>query len=362
MLNSISLWKVPQSTFKLTKIKIDEIYIHKKVDNELHVTCLYNLPSYRCGILGYLFNLILGIFPSTFILSNYFERLRWVTDTQLICRSVSYINRYIPLLNFGTWNRKRHFVNYNYDNSIFHFGAENDHSMSSMFDIFSPHFYDSGCAILSNTPPTEKEFVSFDTLIRNRGVLWSYYDNFKVLVMTISTDKTTYEQFQFLMSLQQILSSRFQCKTTYIMGDFKHDLIFDERIMSLIPTLHFKLQNVENTKYLIHNYVFDVTPVGYIYKPRNIVTMSPTHTTADTSRKSIELVEKVMEEEEEEKEEVVKCSPATITEESTATEEQQSSVFPYIIFNYFSTQKTTTPPSASPPNQSPKSEDGWSKV
>jgi hypothetical protein len=62
--------------------------------------------------------------------------------------------------------------------------------------------------------------------------------------------------------------------------------------------------------------------------------------------------------EEEEEEEVIKSSPATFTEESTtATEEQQPSVFPYIIFNYFSTQKTP-----SPPNQSPKSEDGWSKV
>lgn len=353
MLNSISLWKVPQSTFKLTKIKIDEIYIHKKVDNELHIACIYNIPSYRCGILGYLFNLILGIFPPTFILSNYFKRLRWITDTQVICRSVSYINRYIPLLNFGTWNQKRHFVNYNRDNSIFKYGVENDSSMSSMLNFFSPYFYDSGCAILSNTPSTQKEFVPFDPIVKNRGVLWCYYDKFKVLVMTISTEKTTYEQFEFLMSLQQTLSNRLHCKTTYIMGEFKHNLIFDERIMSFLHVQQFKIQNVENTKYLIHNYVFDVTPVGYIFKPRNIVT-TPTHTT-ETSRKIIELVEKVMEEEEKE----AKTSPATITEEST-TEKQQSSVFPYIIFNYFSTQKTT--PSASPPSQSPKSDDGWSKV
>jgi len=369
MLNSISLWKVPQSTFKLTKIKIDEIYIHKKVDNELHIACIYNISSYRCGIFGYLFNLILGVFPPTFILSHYMERLRWATDSQLICRSVSYINRYIPLLNFGTWNQKRHFVNYNRDNSIFQYGYENDNSMSSMFDLFSP-FYDSGCAILSNTPPTQKEFLPFDPAVKNRGVLWCYYDKFKVLVMTISTQKTTYEEIEFLMSLQNILSNRFHCKTTYIMGDFKHEIIFDERIMSMIPMQQFKIQNVENlstTTYLIHNYMFDVTQVGKIFKPRNIVVTSPPYFNIASKeiRKTIELKENVMEEEEEEQK---STSPATITEITSAEEHQQQeeeskSVFPYIIFNYFSTNKTTTPPpSASPPNQSPKSEDGWSKV
>ena len=371
MLNSISIWKVPQSTFKLTKIKIDEIYIHKKVDNELHIACIYNIPSYRCGIFGYLLNLILGVFPPTFILSHYIERLRWATDSQLICRSVSYINRYIPLLNFGTWNQKRHFVNYNRDNSIFQYGYENDNSMSSMFDLFSPYFYDSGCAILSNTPPTQKEFLPFDPAVKNRGVLWCYYDKFKVLVMTISTEKTTYEEIEFLMSLQNILSNRFHCKTTYIMGDFKHEIIFDERIMSMIPMQQFKIQNVENlspTTYLIHNYVFDVNQVGKIFKPRNIVVTSPPY--FNIIRKTVELTEKVMEEEEEvvvvEKEHTQKpISPSTVTEINSSEEEgdesKSQSVFPYIIFNYFSTQKTT-PPSASPPNQSPKSEDGWSKV
>ena len=63
--------------------------------------------------------------------------------------------------------------------------------------------------------------------------------------------------------------------------------------------------------------------------------------------------------------------------------EETTSIFPYIIFNYFSnksptatptttpttTQKNTpiitpshSPPSHSPPLQSPKSDDGWSKV
>ena len=357
MLNSISIWKVPQSTFKLTKIKIDEIYIHKKVDNELHIACIYNIPSYRCGIFGYLLNLILCVFPPTFIISHYIDRLRWATDSQLICRSISYINRCIPLLNFGTWNQKRHFVNYNRDNSIFQYGYENDNSMSSMFfDIFSPYFYDSGCAILSNTPPTQKEFLPFDPTIKNRGVLWCYYGTFKVLIMTISTEKTTYEEIEFLMSLQNILGNRFHCKTTYIMGDFKHEIISDERIMTAMQP--FKIQNVENmptTTYLIHNYVFDVTQVGKIFKPRNIIVTSPPYFNI-VSKEVIKTVEKVMEEEEQ-------ISPISITEISPVEEKEESkSVFPYIIFNYFSTQKTQTPPSASPPNQSPKSEDGWSKV
>ena len=161
------------------------------------------------------------------------------------------------------------------------------------------------------------------------------------------------------------------------MGDFKHEIIFDERIMSMIPMQQFKIQNVENlstTTYLIHNYVFDVNQVGKIFKPRNIVVTSPPY--FNIIRKTVELTEKVMEEEEEEVDDEVvvvekehtqkPISPSTVTEINSSEEEEgdeskSQSVFPYIIFNYFSTQKTTTP-SASPPNQSPKSEDGWSKV
>ena len=120
----------------------------------------------------------------------------------------------------------------------------------------------------------------------------------------------------------------------------------------------FKIQNVENmptTTYLIHNYVFDVTQVGKIFKPRNIIVTSPPYFNI-VSKEVIKTVEKVMEEDEQ-------ISPISITEISPVEEKEESkSVFPYIIFNYFSTQKTQTPPSASPPNQSPKSEDGWSKV
>ena len=202
--------------------------------------------------------------------------------------------------------------------------------------------------------------------------------------MTISTEKTTYEEIEFLMSLQNVLSNRFHCKTTYIMGDFKHEIIFDERIMSMIPMQQFKIQNVENlstTTYLIHNYMFDVNQVGKIFKPRNIVVTSPPYFNIISKeiRKTVELTEKVMEEEEEEevddevvvveKEQTQPISPSTVTEINSSEEEgdesKSQSVFPYIIFNYFSTQKITPPsasPSASPPNQSPKSEDGWSKV
>ena len=355
------------------------MYIHKKTNNELHIACLYNLPSYRCGIFGYLFNLLFYKLPNTFVFSSYFESLRWISDTQIICRSISYINRFIPLLNFGTWNRKRHFVKYNSNNSIFHHGADNDESMSTMFNICSTDFYDSGCAILSNTPATIKTFVPF-VGSSNRGILWSYFQNAHVLVMTVSTDKTTYEQFEQLMSIQNTLSSKYPQATTYIIGDFKNEIIFSDKMMKLLD-FKFKVQSVEGltkTIYLIHNYVFNVTQTDKILKPYNVVvSLSPpsvpiTSLLSKETRKT-EVKEQIMEDEEEELKSSsnspsappLESSPSSSVVVSSPTKEE-SSTFPYIIFNYFSSNKTPprvpSPPSQSPPAQSPKSDDGWSKV
>lgn len=372
MLNTISLWRIPASSFKLTKIKIDEIYIHKKTNNELHIACLYNLPSYRCGILGYLFNLLFDKLPNTFVFSYYFEQLRWISDTQVICRSISYINRYIPFLNFGTWNRKQHFVNYNRNNSIFRYGGDNDESMSSIFNICSTDFYDSGCAILSNIPATTKKFVPFANE-SNRGILWSYFESAHILIITISTDKATYEQFEQLMSVQNALSREYPQATTYIIGDFKNDILFCEQMMKLLD-FKFKIQTIDGltkTTYLIHNYVFNVTQNDKILKPYNIVVSSPPPPTVVCKEtRNVEIKEHIMEEEEEQMK-VTPCPSPPPSHSPTSSvilssPQEETTHFPYVIFNYFSSNKTPpkvpSPPSQSPPAQSPKSDDGWSKV
>jgi hypothetical protein len=232
---------------------------------------------------------------------------------------------------------------------------------------------------LSNTPATIKTFVPF-VGSSNRGILWSYFQNAHVLVMTVSTDKTTYEQFEQLMSIQNTLSSKYPQATTYIIGDFKNEIIFSDKMMKLLD-FKFKVQSVEGltkTTYLIHNYVFNVTQTDKILKPYNVVvSLSPpsvpiTSLLSKETRKT-EVKEQIMEDEEEELKSSsnspsappLESSPSSSVVVSSPTKEE-SSTFPYIIFNYFSSNKTPprvpSPPSQSPPAQSPKSDDGWSKV
>jgi hypothetical protein len=250
-----------------------------------------------------------------------------------------------------------------------------------MFNICSTDFHDSGCAILSNAPPTIKTFVPF-VGSSNRGILWSYFQNAHVLVMTVSTDKTTYEQFEQLMSIQSALSSKYPQATTYIIGDFKSEIIVSDKMMKLLD-FKFKVQSVEGltkTTYLIHNYVFNVTQTDKILKPYNVVvSLSPpsvpiTSLLSKETRKT-EAKEQIMEENEEEELKSsstdspsappLELSPSSSVVVSSPTKEELST-FPYIIFNYFSSNKTPpripSPPSQSPPAQSPKSDDGWSKV
>lgn len=376
MLNSLSIWRVPASSFKLTKIRIDEAYIHKNTDKELHIACLYNIPSYRCGIIGYLFNFLFYRIPNTYVMSYYFESLRWITDTQIICRSISYINRFIPFLNIMTWNSKKNFINFNKDNSIFHYGGDNDESMSSIFNSFYKPFFDSGCAILSNTPPTTKHFIPF-THHSNKGILYAFYENFNVLVLTIATDQATIEQIQAILStLHTFFSQQYPAATVYIIGDFKTEIVANQDIMNLISPL-FNIQPIDDglskTTYLLHNFTFDYKQVDKILKPNTILS-SPTPPLTKQNRIG-ETIETTMEEEKRlhiiEEEHTSSLPTPTTTppppSSPVSSPESEPNKFPYIIFNYFSSSSSNkTPPSSSPlsqtPNESPKSDGSWSKV
>ena len=400
MINSISLWKLTSSSsFKSTKIKLDEAYnniLNKKTgnQNELHVACIYNLPSYRCGIFGWLFSFFCDYLPKTYMLAYCFRTMRWTDDAQLLSKSVSWVNRMVPILNFGTWNRKQQFLNYNKNHSIFGYGGENNKSMSTMFDFFKTPFYDSGCAIISNVPAYASDFIPFDLKIKNRGILWNYYDEFKVLVITLSTDNSSdhgvTSVLEKTMEVQKDISSKFICKTTYIIGDFKKEIIFDKDIIHTL-SYKFKIKPITGcsnnlTSYVIHNYSYDnLYQDDKIFKIKNVVVTSPKFAdmiklenisiTKIIQQKTITTeVEDVDDDIEAghpnspvKEEEIVEDSQTIHPEEKGDEENKPSTLFPYIIFNYFSnrsknTTPTITPPSHSPPLQSPKSDDGWSKV
>lgn len=369
-MKTISLWKI-SSAHKSMKLKLDELYLNKNTNNELHVACLYNLPSYRTGLGGWIVTFLCYYFlPKTYILSSIFKQLHWTSDSDVFSKTISYINRLIPFLNFGTWNAKKHFLYSNKDNSIFQFGGENNKSLSGMFDICSP-FYDSGCAIISNIPCRDTDFEAFDITKPNRGILWSYFAADQVLVMTISTDgdsDKTMEEIQKIFETQKTISTKYTCKQTYIIGDFKREIIFDRHLQNHL-TDGFSVMSIGETSYLIYDYTYTPLMENNLLKINSVLLSSPVHpsTPKEQTNPIMSPIPEI---------EVLSTSPPpcnTPTEKEKPHEEEvvasnnESLQFPYIIFNYFSSSGKTSPkpsPTSSPPPASSpaSSDDGWSKV
>ena len=387
-MKTLSIWNAPPQIIKSTKIRLDQLYIHKKTDKELHVACLYNLPSYRSGIIGWCVSYLCNFLPKTYLFASLFKKCRpefcWIDDAHIISRSISYVNSMIPILNFGTWNRKKHFLNFNRENSIFKYGGENNKSMGNLLSSLYYPFYDSGVAILSNVPSSASEFVCLDDDDDrlNRGILWSYFDAFQVLIMTISTEgrfistKSDTEIIK-LMDLQKTLSEKFVCKNTYIIGDFKREIINFEHET-------FKIKLVDSSyspnAYLIHDSRYPVVTDNVvkimstmILSPVNLKQnvqiqpspppSSPTQITNDCEE-SITMSPITEEEVEEKKTTIIQEQENVFIKK----EETNKGILSSMIFNYFSksppsqSPPSQSPPSKSPPTQSPKSDDGWSKV
>jgi hypothetical protein len=379
-MKTLSLWKI-SSAHKSIKLKLDELYSNKNTNNELHVACLYNLPSYRTGIGGWIVTFFCYyVLPKTYFLSSIFKQLRWTSDSDIFSRTISYINRLIPILNFGTWNAKKHFLYCNKNNSIFQYGGENDKSLSGMFDICSP-FFDSGCAIISNIPCRDTDFEAFDVTKPNRGILWSYFAADQVLVMTISTDgdsEKTMEEMQKIFETQKTISKKYNCKQTYIIGDFKRDIIFDRHLQNHLID-GFNAMSIDGTSYLIYDYTYTPMMENNLLKINSVLLSSPVHpsTPKDKEQTTNPIMYPIPEIE------VLSTSPPpcnTPTEKEKPTDEKETEEdvvanetlqFPYIIFNYFSSSGKTSPKPSSPepaasspqPASSPtSSDDGWSKV
>ena len=212
--------------------------------------------------------------------------------------------------------------------------------------------------------------------------------------MTLSTDHGGASVIEKTMEIQKDITSKFICKTTYIIADFKREIIFDTNIMNTL-SYKFKIRSIEGekpTSYIIHNYIYDnLYQQDNIFKVKNVVVTSPIkfiemiHLTKQPDIVSVAAAVAIAEAipttttTEEEMEDIEAARPPSpvdddktkeqIKPEEEEAEEKTTSTFPYIIFNYFSTKTTppmttptTTPPSKSPPLQSPKSDDGWSKV
>ena len=390
-MKTLSIWNVPPQRIKSTKIRLDQLYIHKKTDKELHVACLYNLPSYRSGVIGWCISYLCNLLPKTYLFASLFKKcrpdFRWIDDGHIISRSISYVNGMIPILNIGTWNTKKHFMNFNRENSIFKYGGENNKSMGNLLSSLYYPFYDSGVAILSNVPASASEFVCFDDDDQlNRGILWSYFEAFQTLIMTISTEgrfistKSDTEMIK-LMNLQKNLSEKFVCKNTYIIGDFKREIINFEHET-------FKIKLVDSSyspnAYLIHDSRYTVV-TDNVVKIMSTMILSPVNlkqnvqiqpppppsspppssptSLATACEESITMTPITVEEVEETRSNNDNTQKNEEEPDVIKKEETHKGILSSLIFNYFSkSPPSKSPPSQSPPSQSPKSDDGWSKV
>ncbi len=367
-MNSISIWRYTSP--KITKNKLDDMYIHRKTQKELHIACLHNLHSYRCGLFGWLVSFLCELLPSTYMISSIVSRLKWTSDRDIVATSVSYINRLFPVLNYGVWNRRERFLKYNASSSIFKYGGELDTSISGMFDICSP-FFDSGIAIFSNVECSKKDFVPFIDK-KNRGILWNYFEEFEVLIMTISTDGNINDQAIELEQLQAVyekLSSEFYCKHTYIIANFKNE-VTTFRNFSITPINHFTylLSMDDYIPDVDGNCIkFNVPLSSPVYSPRPVVvTVVPPPV----------ILEEEQEGKEEKKEEQKPPSPQTetTTETTETTETHQTNILSSLINNYFGyrtpsptlTPPVNTPPRTITPSSSPSSstssDNDWAKV
>lgn len=374
-MKTISLWKI--SSLKKSKMKLDDLYLHKNTKEELHIACIYNLPSYRSGIIGWLISFFCDYLPKTYVISNIFKSLRFKSDADIVSQSVSYVNRLVPILNFGTWNRKQHFLNYNRTNSIFKYGGENNKSLSGMFSFCEP-FFDSGCAIFSNVPSYKTDFIKYNTF-SNEGILWSYFNDHEILIITFKSSKSMsiYDELDSIINIQKKLASEFVCKNTYIIGDFKKEIIFDSKLNQIVDGFYVnKLDTITNS-YMIHDYIYEPSIDGNVVKINTPIKSPPPNDII------VEKIEMSPIKEDKEEKDVEKKEESSVKQGEEKKGEETPSIFPYIIFNYFSNKSPTTtqkntptttqkntpiitpshsPPSHSPPLQSPKSDDGWSKV
>lgn len=355
-MNSISIWRYTSP--KITKNKLDDMYIHRKTHKQLHVACLYNLHSYRCGLLGWMVSFLCELLPSTYMVSSIISRLKWTSDRDLIATSISYINRLFPIFNYGVWNRRERFLKYNALSSIFKHGGELDTSLSGMFDICSP-FFDNGIAIFSNVECSKRDFVPFIDK-KNRGILWNYFDEFEVLIMTISTDGNIKDQAVELEQLQAVyekVSSDVYCKHTYIIGNFKNEVVsFKNFSITSINHFTYLLSTDDYIPNVDGNCIKFNTPLlSPVYSPRPVtVTVAPPPAII----------------EEEQKEEVEEKKPQEQQQDPQKPEPeiQQPNILSSIINNYFgyrTPSPTITPPITVTPASSPSStssDNDWAKV
>ena len=269
MIKSMILLNLDRIPYFKEKDEEKDYSLSSEILEETSVLICNNTYSYRVGVLGWLFHKLSKkvCIKSSYLVKkiNEYRSLRKCkfncTDLEVLTYGISYINRYIPLLNLVTINERYNYVG----NYKFQYGYENK-SLPGLFSS-SPYF-DSGCGILSNIKPLCSDFVPlrwknkeyFDDLV-NKGILYNFYKEEEkelgCLIVTYNfAENKTIEELMYDIDDIMTWLSKLQIEEKYnvlIVGDFKMKIDENNNVLKLIIGENFEIKHLSNTSYLIHN-------------------------------------------------------------------------------------------------------------
>ena len=269
MIKSMILLNLDRIPYFKEKDEEKDYSLSSEILEETSVLICNNTYSYRVGVLGWLFHKLSKkvCIKSSYLVKkiNEYRSLRKCkfncTDLEVLTYGISYINRYIPLLNLVTINERYNYVG----NYKFQYGYENK-SLPGLFSS-SPYF-DSGCGILSNIKPLLSDFVPlrwknkeyFDDLV-NKGILYNFYKEEEkelgCLIVTYNfAENKTIEELMYDIDDIMTWLSKLQIEEKYnvlIVGDFKMKIDENNNVLKLIIGENFEIKHLSNTSYLIHN-------------------------------------------------------------------------------------------------------------
>lgn len=223
---------------------INESLPDKINENELIISCVQEIYGYRTGVFGYVFNyLSLKCNLKTTFIVDYLNRNYFMNnnlkcwDSLFLSSLFSYINSYIPLLNYGVFDYKNYISN---GNIVLKYKNDNK-SIRGMFNYSDP-YYDSGCCIYSNKKPFMSGYepleyvnkISISDKLASKGIVWSFFkeENKGILVITFNLSDDI-NNLTKILELDQIIRLHNQVKDnlvglvtefeSFICGDCKFD-------------------------------------------------------------------------------------------------------------------------------------------
>lgn len=260
--------------------------------NELTIVGVQGLYGYRCGVLGYLCNILNSNIserhnPSCFqtFLNQFVNNTILSNDMEIISFIISFVCGRFPLINIGNWDPKKNLFK---NHPILRFSTKNI-SLPSILNLNSLYLlkpiFDSGCSIYSNKKPIDSGFERWENWDRgyfrhkifNNGMIWSVYEseNKENIIAIINLQMTedapdwvTTLQLLQMTRLKENLEIKFNTTNiyhryeTFVMGNFetKFDNINDANVKEKIKILeknHLHVYsrnatNLENTNFVLH--------------------------------------------------------------------------------------------------------------